>query len=266
MDFLWITDQHLVHLDSGDVKHWLKRLSGFEGDGVLLTGDIAEYHTLPGFLDQLRRINTPIWLVLGNHDAYGGSIKSIQAQVEAFCSTEAHLHYLTTESALQYAPGAYLLGEDGWADGRAGDFLASDIMLNDYRRIDELKSMTHSQRFTALKALGDAAAQRLAHRLKETLSNDVAHVTIATHVPPFAEACWYEGSNDINAWTPHFTALSVGEVIRGAAVEHPAVQFTVLCGHTHHAGEAAILKNLTVLTGDADYGDWQRGQTIRLPK
>jgi 3',5'-cyclic-AMP phosphodiesterase len=265
MDLLWITDPHLDHLNGTAFKHWLRRLTGFDGDGVLLTGDIAEYETIPGFLAELRAVETPIWFVLGNHDAYGGSIKSIQAQVETFCRAEAHLHYLTFESAFQYAPGSYLMGEDGWADGRAGDFLASDIMLNDYRRIDELKSLTQSQRFTALKALGDEAAQRLERQLQQTLSNVVNHLTIATHVPPFVESCWYEGSNDINAWTPHFTALSVGEVIRDAAVDHPEVHFTVLCGHTHHAGQVSILENLTVLTGDADYGDWQRGRTIRLP-
>jgi Icc protein len=265
MELLWITDPHLDHLDAAGLNSWLNRLGNYEGDGILLTGDIAEYYSLPGFLTQVRCAAKPIWFVLGNHDAYGGSVKAVQSQIESLCRGEAQLHYLTFQAPFHYAPGAYLLGEDGWADGRAGDFLASDIMLNDYRKIDELKGLSSTQRLKALKALGDDAAQRLSDQLQTLLWKKVWHLTIATHVPPFVEACWYEGSNEINAWTPHFTAVAVGEVIRQAAIEHPAVQFTVLCGHTHHAGQVSIMPNLNVLTGDADYGDWRRGRTLQLP-
>ncbi|MCI0390151.1 MAG: hypothetical protein MOB07_15475 [Acidobacteria bacterium] len=34
----------------------------------------------------------------------------------------------------------------------------------------------------------------------------------------------------------------------------PDCQMSVLCGHTHGAGEARILPNLNVITGGAEYG------------
>ncbi len=265
MELLWITDPHLDHLDQTGLECWLKKLSTFDGDGVLITGDIAECDSLTTFLTQCQHVSIPIWFVLGNHDAYGGSVKTVQTMTRAFCKGNDLLRYLTFEQPYEYAPGAYLLGEDGWADGRAGDFLDSTIMLNDYRKVDELKSLTPTQRFEALKGLGDSAAQRLQVQIQSLASKAVRHLTIATHVPPFAEACWYEGSNAVNAWTPHFTAVAVGSVIEQAARARPDVDFMVLCGHTHHAGRVNMMPNLTVVTGDADYGDWRRGQSIQLP-
>ncbi len=265
MKLLWITDPHLDHLDGEGLKAWLKRLEQHDGDGVLITGDIAESDSVCAFLEQCCSVATPIWFVLGNHDAYGSSIDDTQQRLRRLTDQVEGLHYLTFEEPFEYAPGEYLIGEDGWADGRAGDFLASDIMLNDYRHIDELKELTHASRFEVLKRLGDQAAQRLEGQLQILRSNVVRHITIATHVPPFAEACWYQGSNEINAWTPHFTAVAVGHVLRRAATNRPDVEFIVLCGHTHHAGRVRILPNLTIVTGDADYGDWRRGDSICLP-
>jgi hypothetical protein len=37
--------------------------------------------------------------------------------------------------------------------------------------------------------------------------------------------------------------------------KHLGKQMTVICGHTHGAGEAQILPNLRVLTGGAEYGN-----------
>lgn len=266
MKLLWITDPHLDHLDGDGLNAWLKRVEQYDGDGVLITGDIAESDSVCAFLEQLSAVSKPIWFVLGNHDAYGASIDGTQQRLKMLAKRVEGLYYLTFNEPYEYEPGAYLLGEDGWADGRAGDFLASDIMLNDYRYIDELKALTRTERFEALKHLGDQAAARLEGQLQRLRAEAVEHVTIATHVPPFAEACWYEGSNATNAWTPHFTAVAVGNVIQRAAADRPDVHFTVLCGHTHHSGRVKIRPNLTVLTGAAEYGDWRRGDSIYLPK
>jgi Icc protein len=46
----------------------------------------------------------------------------------------------------------------------------------------------------------------------------------------------------------------VGDVLAEAMAAHPDRNMTVLCGHTHGAGEAEMLPNLRVLTGGAVYG------------
>ena len=256
MHVLWMTDPHLDHLAAADLNHWLEKVRNFSGDGLVITGDIAEFDTLPRFLRQVREQEVLTWFVLGNHDAYGGSIQATQRNTRADWSGDEYLHYLTFHQPIEYRAGCYLVGEDGWADGRAGDFLASEISLNDYRKIDELKDLEQHVRLERLKALGDLAATRLRRKLLDVVSRGARRVTVLTHVPPFEEACWYQGSNSVNAWTPHFTSTAVGTVLREIATLNAGIRFDVLCGHTHHEGEVMICQNLRVLTGRASYGDW----------
>ena len=46
----------------------------------------------------------------------------------------------------------------------------------------------------------------------------------------------------------------MGDVILEIMQQHPARKLTVLCGHTHGAGETKPLANVEVLTGGAVYG------------
>jgi len=46
----------------------------------------------------------------------------------------------------------------------------------------------------------------------------------------------------------------VGEVLERIMREHPDHTLTVLCGHTHGKGKAAIFPNLRVKTAGAKYG------------
>jgi hypothetical protein len=77
---------------------------------------------------------------------------------------------------------------------------------------------------------------------------------VLTHVPPFREACWYEGRISDDNWLPYFTCKAMGDVLTRVMRERPQKRMTVLCGHTHGAGEADILPNLHVRTGGAEYG------------
>ena len=55
-------------------------------------------------------------------------------------------------------------------------------------------------------------------------------------------------------WLPHFTCKAAGDALIEAISQRPDREMTVLCGHTHGAGEAQILPNLRVLIGGAVYG------------
>src|SRR5215213_9460740 len=79
-------------------------------------------------------------------------------------------------------------------------------------------------------------------------------IILATHVPPFREACWHQGKISDGDWLPHFTCKAVGDVLLEIMKENPDHKLTVLCGHTHGGGEAQVLPNLKVLTGAARYG------------
>lgn len=262
MDILWITDPHLDHLSDQDLEQWLARISSFEGDAVLLTGDIAESNSICGFLRRVALCHPTIWFVLGNHDMYGSTIAETRARVNELCKAQSNLHYLPAQAPIQVSKIASLIGIDGWSDGRAGDFLASEVMLNDYRRIGELKNLERVERFQRLQQLGNEEASGLAASLAQIDTSVTQRLYVATHVPPFRQACWYQGSNELNEWTPHFTCVAVGEVLQIFAKKYSHIDIQVVCGHTHHSGVIMIEPNLSVHTGSAEYGLWQPHQFI----
>ena len=166
----------------------------------------------------------------------------------------ARLVYFSTREVIELTPRVGLVGHDGWSDGRAGDYGRSDVFLNDYLLIEELaEPLAKEERLARLNRLGDEAAEHICRVLPPALDR-YAHVIVLTHVPPFREACWHEGRISDDDWAPHFTCVALGEALRRIAREYPHRQITVLCGHTHSAGEAQISHNLLVLTGGAVYG------------
>jgi hypothetical protein len=146
-----------------------------------------------------------------------------------------------------------LIGHDAWGDGRIGDYAGSQVMMNDYRLIEELTGLDRATRLRKLNALGDEAADYLGCLLPDALAR-YRNVLTLLHVPPFKEACWHEGSISDDDWLPHFTCKAVGDLLRDTMQAQPDCQMIVLCGHTHGAGEARILPNLNVITGGAEYG------------
>ena len=77
---------------------------------------------------------------------------------------------------------------------------------------------------------------------------------VATHVPPFREAAWYQGRPSADDYLPFFSCKAVGDVLLDVAQSHPKCDMLVLCGHTHGSGELQVLENLRVVTGAAEYG------------
>jgi predicted phosphohydrolase len=251
----WATDIHLNFLSAIGLTVFSETLAKQEADAIVITGDIAEAPTLEPLLTGLARaVRTPIYFVLGNHDFYRSSIARVREVAAGLSERSPYLRWLATEGVVELAPDAALVGVDGWADGRLGAYATSPVMLNDYLLIAELTGITKAARRERLNALGDAEAARLTGPLEEALGR-YPRVIVATHVPPFREACWHEGRLSNADWLPHFTCKAVGDALRRAAEAHPDRKIRVLCGHTHGAGTAEILPNLKVYTGGAEYGE-----------
>ncbi len=126
-------------------------------------------------------------------------------------------------------------------------------MLNDYYLIQEFMDLAPLHRFAKLNELGDDAAHYLKHQLLSAVAR-FPNLILLTHVPPFKEACWFEGRISDDDFLPHFTCSAVGDVLIAVMQAHPECRLMVLCGHTHGEGEATILPNLLVKTGGAEYG------------
>jgi len=260
----WLTDIHLDILDEQRREEVLADWSTCEADAFLIGGDIGEAATLTQFLSRIDEVlQRPIYFVLGNHDYYRDSIRRVREEMAALCEKRPRLHYLTHDAPHQLAPGIALIGHDGWADARIGDYEGSAVMLHDYELIDELKQLGKLERWPRLKQLGDEAAAHIDQTLTAALATS-SHVYLLTHIPPTRSSCWYNGEVSDDEWAPHFTCKAVGDVILRIMREQRERRLTVLCGHTHSPGETRPLPNVQILTGHAEYGQPEVQQIFSL--
>lgn len=250
----WITDPHFDHVTRETWRQWADEVIALAPHALIVTGDISEgddvTHRLECLADTFDR---PIYFVLGNHDFYGKSIAETRRQITELTRDHEHLHYLSDCGPIYLAPDAVLIGDDGWGDASEGDYLQSTVRLNDFEQIDDFRGRSADAWFAILQREGRGSSDRLAKKIAG-LPATVQHVLIATHVPPYREACWYEGHVTDDNWAPFFVCGHVGDALRRAAQANPDRQHRVLCGHTHHEGDTEILPNLIVHTGYSRYG------------
>jgi predicted phosphohydrolase len=253
--FAWLTDIHLNFVERDAVEEFIRTVAETDCDGILLSGDIGEAPDAMRYLNDLdTAVQKPIYFVLGNHDFYRGSIAWVRQDAETICEACPNLHWLPISGVVSLTEKTCLVGADGWGDGRYGDYWGLKVHLNDWELIDEFKRLDDKSRLAKLQQLGDEAAEHFRAILPDALEG-FEHVVVVTHVPPFRESCWHEGRISDDDWLPHFACKPVGEVLADTMKRWPGRQMTVLCGHTHGAGEARILPNLKVFTGGAEYGN-----------
>lgn len=254
MRVVWATDIHLNFLGFEGREVFFSSIRAQQPDVVFVTGDIAEAPSLTPLLHEMRQaIHAPLYFVLGNHDFYYGSVSQVRHDLKGWCQIQPGLTYLSTWGLVELTPTTALVGHDGWGDGRYGNYHRSPVRLSDQGLIADFQDLDREAVLRKLRALGDEAACYLRDRLDEVLSS-YQRVICLTHVPPFKEACWYQGKMGNDDWLPYFACQAVGEVLLYASRKRPDCQITVLCGHTHHAGTLQLRPNLRVLTGSAEYG------------
>lgn len=261
----WLTDMHLSFVQPENRQPFIDEVVSADVDGLLIGGDIGEAPNVISFLKNLVDVfEKPTFVVLGNHDFYGASIRSIRSVVDEYSSTRDNLTYLTTATEpIRLTNRTGLVGHDGWADAREGDYNRSLVMMNDYRLIEELAGFSKRDRLAELHRLGDEAADHIREQLDLALPI-YEQVFVLTHVPPFRAACWYQGRISDDEWAPHFVCQAMGRTILDVANVYPDKQITVLCGHTHSSGICEPATNVHVITGAAEYGSPQITQTFEL--
>jgi Icc protein len=262
---VWVTDVHLNFVNRPGIERFCRAILDSSPDAVLVAGDIGEAPSVTNYLGCLESLlKRPIYFVLGNHDYYFGRISAVREATTALCRASSLLHWLVAETVIELTPATGLVGHDSWADGRYGCGTRSEMLLNDHFLIRDFAGLSHSGRFRLLNEMGDAAAAHFARILPDALAR-YRSVILLTHVPPFQEACWYEGRISDDEALPHFACKAVGEVLKRELAARPDHRLTVLCGHTHGAGAADILPNLRVITGGAEYGKPQVQEPILIP-
>jgi 3',5'-cyclic AMP phosphodiesterase CpdA len=254
MKLTWLTDVHLNFLPLSAVDRFLQCVAETPSDAVVITGDIGEAPDVVRYLEAVASaVLRPVYFVLGNHDFYRGSIAGVRAAARELSEDSLDLRWLPAAGVVPLTSDTCLVGHDGWGDGRYGDYANSRVSLSDWSLIHDLSYCSKYERLDLLHKLGDEAADYLRTVLPAALAQ-FGHIIVATHVPPFREACWHEGRISDEDWLPHFTCKAVGDVLVEFMMAHPYRTMTVLCGHTHSSGEVEVLPNLRVSTGGAGYG------------
>lgn len=258
MKLLWLTDIHLNFLYQEERQAFYQKMVDTAADKVLITGDIAEAPSVAEILKEMAKaVNKPIYFVLGNHDYYRGKISEVKQSVIEMMQQEPLLYWLPASGPQDCGNDTILLGVDGWADGRYGDYAHSRVVLNDSRCINDLFQSSLLGRYQLLATMQQLADQD-ASVLKINLINAIntyhpKKVIILVHVPPFKELCLYEGKISNDDFLPFFSSKALGEVLLEIAAQHSHIAFLTLCGHTHSKASKEIGDNLIVKVGQAEY-------------
>lgn len=255
---IWLTDIHLNFLAREEREDFYQILMDTSGDHIIISGDIAEATVVANILKEMAKTTQkPIYFVLGNHDYYRGSVAVLRQEMIDLSQNETLLHWLPASGVQNLGNQTILLGIDGWADGRYGNYTNSPVVLNDSHMIRELKQsriLGKHPLLEKMQALADHDAQQLNLHLRDALkTHHPKKVVIVMHVPPFKEACMYEGKRTDDDFLPFFSSKSTGDVLMTIAQKNKEIEFLVLCGHTHNKGYCQPCHNLTIKVGEAEY-------------
>ena len=250
---VWLTDIHLDFVEPGSADTFIDAVVAQEPDAVLITGDIAIATTMRPSLDALaERVRRPVYFVLGNHDYYRSTVQTVRSEIAKGFGSE-NLLYLSTSGIVQLDRETALVGHDGWADGKSGDYANSSLELTDFRLIGDYVGLDRRERRVVMERLAGEATRHFERLLPEAAVGN-RHVIVATHVPPFPQAALYQGRPASPDGLTFFASPSVGDVLLKVARNYPLCRLTVLCGHTHEAASYRPIPNLEVRVAGAEYG------------
>ncbi len=268
MKLAWLTDIHLNFLSPEERNDFYRELLLNNFDAALITGDIAEAPSIIPILEEMVSVlKKKIYFVLGNHDFYKGKIDHVRDRIIASMRQNPLLQGLAYCGPVYLNEDVILMGQDAWADGRYGDYVQSNVVLNDCRMINDLLQANHLGKMSLLdkmQSLADEDAKKLAANLSEVLLKHPKKIIILLHVPPFKENCLYEGKISSDDYLPFFSSKVMGDLLLKTAKEHKDVNFWVLCGHVHSESIYRPLSNLFVESGKAEYSNPEVQRIIEI--
>ncbi len=258
MKLTWLTDIHLNFLEAEERAQFYGSIIETNCNAVLVSGDIAEATSISEMLKEMgRHIKKPIYFVLGNHDYYSGQVENVRQEITKLTQSETLINWLPDCGPTLLKENFVLVGQDGWADGRLGDYKNSRVVLNDSRYIADLFQQKIIGKYALLdkmQELADDDAKKLHADLIQTIDqHHPKKIIVLTHVPPFKETCLYESKISGNDFLPFFGSKATGDVLTEIAKQNSDIEFLVLCGHTHDEAHYKPFENLIIQAGKAEY-------------
>ena len=124
MNLAWLTDIHKLATEKDRCLFY--RSIYAEIDGLMISGDIADAHTISSVLVEMaHHIMKPIYFVLGNNDYYCNSISHTHQNLHWQTLLHPLIHWLPIAGPIKLNQSTVLLSADTWPDGRLGDFYNS---------------------------------------------------------------------------------------------------------------------------------------------
>ncbi|MDF1826927.1 MAG: metallophosphoesterase [Legionellaceae bacterium] len=257
MQLAWLTDIHLNFLKVEMRQKLYADILATACDALLISGDIAEAPSLTDLLSEMAvQIKKPIYFIVGNHDYYRGTVSDVRKALTTLSTANANLFWLPASGLQQLPNNTILLGQDGWADGRLGDYQNSTVSLNDSRMIADLfqeNMLGRQQLLQKMQELADIDASALKQDLAQAVKQHPKKIIVLTHIPPFKEASKHMGQVSDDNYLPYFSSKAIGDVLMLFASDNPSIDFLVLCGHTHSDAKYQPRTNLIVKVGKAEY-------------
>jgi len=258
MKLAWLTDIHLNFIDADARKEFYQEIVNTHCDAVLISGDIAEAPNVVSLLSEMTDyVKRPVYFILGNHDYYRGQVNKVREEMIDLTNSHDKLFWLPVSGIQVLVDKVILLGQDGWADGRIGDYQNSRVAINDSWMIADLFQAKIIGKFSLLEKMqefADADAMQLKKNLQQAVSKAPKKIIVLTHVPPFKESCMHMGKISDDGWLPYFSSKVMGDVLTEFSQSYPKINFLILCGHTHSQAEYQPFNNMIVKVGAAEYG------------
>ncbi len=254
MRFWHLSDLHLNHLENDGLNEFVRRLSVVElTDLVLCTGDITVASSLRSHINLLASaLKGRLLYVLGNHDLWGGSFATPENTLKHHSSTGGKDVFMDLVENVDEGD-VTVVGDSGWYDGRLGLQGVPQFIMNDWYNVSEYRSHLDDVRSFSAK-VADAKVSTLELKLNSVIRQGCKKIIVLTHVPPYQEACRYNGKpSDLEA-LPWFSSQILGDVVDQAAAENPDTMIEVLCGHTHDGFVYRRSRNVRVTVAPAAYG------------
>ena len=253
------SDLHLDHLSNAGRHEFYRDVRNVCGEGslLLITGDITVAARLAEDVEALSdACGGRVAYVLGNHDYWGSSFSAVDAATrELNARLGSKTMCLDHVDRIRLSDDTFVVGDSGWYDGRNGSGYSS-VFMNDWRYIrDYATSRRDSKAISA--EVADVRAVRLSVKLDAALAAGAKKIVALTHVPPFAEACRYQGRPTDEHMLYWYSSRVIGDVLDGFCSDNPDVAVEVLCGHTHGGCRHVRHAGLAVTVAEAEYS-WPR--------
>lgn len=249
-EHLWITDPHL--------KPWTRRkllnlILDDKPKGVFLTGDISYGPTLLTDLEYLgKKVNCPIYFVLGNHDYHFSSIEKVHNGVRQLCKQYKNLVWITEAGIVPLTDEVCVIGTEGWYDVLIGDskyikYTIDWFLTKDFKILPNM-----NDRFEAFRKLAKESADKIVPLLIKAMEQ-YKTIYLLTHFPPWPEANRDSGTIMKEFWLPYNVNLTLGISLKEVMVNYKKRNLIVLAGHTHCPVQIHVSRNIECRVGKAGY-------------